>query len=379
MNNQKKKKSVIAAIAATMFLCGSFSGLVSCGNSGNDQINSNDSKSGAVSKSDVNSILQEGKNSSSGGAVEEASTNEREWLLNTELDTNQPSNLLRALNVGSPYVGNAFFTTSYNRDYWNDEYPSLQLTEAGFEFLGDKCTYNGENVEVSDQMTDSDGYAVYARSDTKDILFNKHPIFNVDGNLIVSLNGESKGSNGIFYPTYNYTPTAFHIYDKNGEELKSYEIKDQSCYSGFYVFEDIPAEAAAYSFDYGDSYDGLKYSGYTELIQDQIENGEDVNLLPIRLGVSDSLLLTDFGYDSDSLDDDSANPYADDYDKAKRYIIFRQIDDEKIKCHMTIAGFTLNEDGTLSDMEKKTFSLDENTDYTADLLTENKIWFYINE
>lgn len=46
---------------------------------------------------------------------------------------------------------------------------------------------------------------------------------------------------------------------------------------------------------------------------------------------------------------------------------------------MTIAGFTLNEDGTLSDMEKKTFSLDENTDYTADLLTENKIWFYINE
>ena len=45
MNNQKKKKSIIAAIAATMFLCGSFSGLVSCGNSGNDQINSNDSKS----------------------------------------------------------------------------------------------------------------------------------------------------------------------------------------------------------------------------------------------------------------------------------------------------------------------------------------------
>lgn len=378
MNNQKKKKSIIAAIAATMFLCGSFSGLVSCGNSGNDQINSNDSKSGAVSKSDVNSISQEGKNSS-GGAVEEASTNEQEWLLNTELDTNQPSNLLRALNVGSPYVGNAFFTTSYNRDYWNDEYPSLQLTEAGFEFLGDKCTYNGENVEVSDQMTDSNGYAVYARSDTKEILFNKHPIFNVDGNLIVSLNGESKDSNGIFYPTYNYTPTAFHIYDKNGEELKSYEIKDQSCYSGFYVFEDIPAEAAAYSFDYGDSYDGLKYSGYTELIQDQIENGEDVNLLPIRLGVSDSLLLTDFGYDSDFLDDDSANPYADDYDKANRYIIFRQTDDEKIKCHMTIAGFTLNEDGTLFDMEKKTFSLDENTDYTADLLTENKIWFYINE
>ena len=60
MNNQKKKKSVIAAIAATMFLCGSFSGLVSCGNSGNDQINSNASKSGAVSKSDVNSISQEG-------------------------------------------------------------------------------------------------------------------------------------------------------------------------------------------------------------------------------------------------------------------------------------------------------------------------------
>ena len=95
MNNQKKKKSIIAAIAATMFLCGSFSGLVSCGNSGNDQINSNDSKSGAVSKSDVNSISQEGKNSS-GGAVEEASTNEQEWLLNTELDTNQPSNLLAA-------------------------------------------------------------------------------------------------------------------------------------------------------------------------------------------------------------------------------------------------------------------------------------------
>lgn len=47
MNNQKKKKSVIAAIVATMFLCGSFSGLVSCGNSGNNQINSNDSKSGA--------------------------------------------------------------------------------------------------------------------------------------------------------------------------------------------------------------------------------------------------------------------------------------------------------------------------------------------
>lgn len=79
------------------------------------------------------------------------------------------------------------------------------------------------------------------------------------------------------------------------------------------------------------------------------------------------------------LDDGSANPYKSDYDTSRRYMILRFQSSEHVKCHLTLAGFTLNEDGTLSDMEKKTFSLDENTPYAAELLSKDKIWFYINE
>ena len=307
------------------------------------------------------------------------SKDQEEWILKTSLDINQPANLCRAVLSGSAYVGNALATTTYNRNYWNDTYPNVKLNEAGLKFLGDKCKYKGETIKVSDKLKDRNKNPVYARIDNKNILFNKFPIFNVDGNLLVSLNAAHKTNSAISYSTYGYTPTKFHIYDKNGKELKSYDIKYQSCYQGFYVFEDLPTDAAAYSFDFEDSYDGLEGGGFTDYVQHYIENNEDINILFINLGSSDILNLTRFGADDDVLEDDCANPYVDDLDKAHRYMIFRRKDQEKIKCHLTLAGFTLNKDGTLSDMEKKTFSLDENTDYTADLISENKIWFFINE
>lgn len=358
------KKIFATILAITMAF-----GMVSCGSSA-----SKDASSSSKAKSSASQSAKEDKEPA------DISKDTEEWLLNTSLDNDQPANLQAALRSSSGFVGNAFFHSTYDGDYWNDTYPEIKLTEANLKFLGDKCTYNGEPLSLSDTaVTEKEGYNIYSRLDTNMAVLNRHSIYNIDGNLILSLNGEYTGDSGIGYPTYGYTPSAVHIYDKDGNELKKYDIKYQSCYAGFYALEDLPADAAAYSIDLVDSYDGLDTEGYSTLVQEQVEEGKDMNILPVSTGIGDVLGLAYFGYDDDSLDDDSKNPYAGDLDKAQRFMIFRKKSPNNYKYHIALAGFTLNKDGTLSDMEKRTFAVDENTQYATDLLTENKIWFFINE